>query len=66
MQAYRAPELPSPRAEFFPSASLSKCFDSSLRGLNFRINISEKPKANDRVLECLSNILNPYVLFRFY
>ena len=59
-------ELPSPRAEFFPSASLSKCSNNSISALKFLINISEKTKANDRALECLFNILNPYVIFRLY
>ena len=59
-------ELPSPQAEFFPSASLSKCSNNSINALKFLINISEKTKANDRALECLFNILNPYVTFRLY
>ena len=59
-------ELLSPQAEFFPSASLSKCSNNSINALKFLINISEKTKANDRALECLFNILNPYVTFRLY
>ena len=59
-------EPSSPRAEFFTSTSLSKGFDNSLSVLQFLVDISEKTKANDLVLECLSNILNPYVIFRFF
>ena len=56
---------PSSRAEFFTSTSLSKGFDNSLCALMFLIEISEKTKGNNLSLECLSNILNPYVIFRF-
>ena len=30
----------------------------------FLIEISEETKGNDLALECLSNIMNPYVIFR--
>ena len=58
--------FPSSRAEFFTSTSLSKGFDNSLSVLQFLVDISEKTKANDLALERLSNILNPYVIFRFF
>ena len=54
----------SSRADFFTSTSLSKDFDYSLGAQKFLIEISDKTKGNDLALECLSNILNPYVIFR--
>ena len=59
MQAYRAPE-----PNFFTSTSLSKGFDDSLSALMFLTEISEKTKGTDLALECLSNISNPYAIFR--
>ena len=54
--------IPSYRAKFFTSMSLSKGFDNSLSALMFLAEISEKTKGTDLALECVSTILSPYTL----
>ena len=54
--------IPSSRVEFFTNTSLSKGFDNSLSALMFVIEIYEK--GTDLAFECLSNILNPYAIYR--
>ena len=56
--------IASYRADLFTSTSLSKDFDNSSCAQKFIMEISDKTKGNDLALECLSNILNPYVIFR--
>ena len=56
--------IASYRADLFTSTSLSKDFDNSSCAQKFIMEISDKTKGNDLALECLSNILNPYVIVR--
>ena len=57
--------IASYRADLFTSTSLSKDFDNSSCAQKFIMEISDKTKGNDLALECLSNILSPYVIVIF-